>query len=214
MPGTAGFRDLHGDVTGDKTTLGSYGTNTTFIYYKDGTNVVMTDYPHGATTEDVYNKDGNIVRTIRTDENGETTITEYPSEPDHADVAPGSQDGDAAKHGETAGGESSGEGEAGQPGLNDSSTGNADPCGWTPWGCRSARDVRTSIKQMTSQPVQDESGSTGTGSGAPRLGLEAVTNSGDGSWSPQTAGRSGGGHPIDMRDPAPRGPDGTPVRQN
>jgi hypothetical protein len=188
-------------------------------HFEDGTEVSYHFDVDGTSSQTIVNPDGTLHSSYWFDENGEMSGMTL-DEPIDASTSGGATAGAGAgtQTGKPAdtdkGDDPEGDGEARQPGSNDSSTGNADPCGWTPWGCRNKRDVRTSIKQMTSQPVQGESGGTETGSGAPRLGLEAVTNSGDGSWSPQTAGRSGGGHPIDMRDPAPRGPDGTPVRQN
>ena len=73
-------------------------------------------------------------------------------------------------------------------------------CGWNFLPC--AKPV--SHKDMTRSPVRGDDGasSSGTGSRAagPRLGAEAVTNSGDSTFAITRGGRSGG-RPYDPRDP-------------
>jgi len=110
------------------------------------------------------------------------------------------RDGNVIKH--------VGSGAAGQPGVHDGSVSGNKNCNWNPvWG-RCMGEKGPSQKDMTAQPSSGDEDTASTGGSArPRLGAEAVTNPGDGSW---TAGRSGntGGGPIDMRDP-PKGIPGT-----
>jgi hypothetical protein len=93
-----------------------------------------------------------------------------------------------------------------QPDEHGSGTSN-DNCDWNPvWG--RCMKQRTSHKDMTAQPSSGDEGTVSTGGSArPRLGAEAVTNPGDGSWAAERSGYTGGG-PIDMRDP-PKGLPGT-----
>lgn len=86
-----------------------------------------------------------------------------------------------------------------QPAEGGNTTGGSDGCGWNPSaaGCTKSRVTEASILGKLAQPgPDDEVGNTSTGSGAPRIGPEAVTNP-DGEHQ---SGRSGGGRPYDPRD--------------
>jgi hypothetical protein len=100
------------------------------------------------------------------------------------------------------------DGPFGQPGENTPGAGN-DNCNWNPVLGRCTKP-QTSHQDMTGQPGpgQKDTASTGTESSAPQLGSEAVTNPGDSNYSSGRTGGSGGGRPIDMRDP-PKGVPGT-----
>jgi hypothetical protein len=101
------------------------------------------------------------------------------------------------------------DGPFGQPDENTPGAGN-DNCNWNPVLGRCTKR-QTSRQDMTGQPGPGQEGaaSTGTGSSAPRLGSEAVSNTGDSNYSSGRTGGSGGGKPIDMRDP----PKGVPVAE-
>jgi len=72
-------------------------------------------------------------------------------------------------------------------------------CGWNPlYGCTRGAVTQASILGKIAQPgPDDEVGNSSTGSGAPSIGPEAVTNPGEQNLS----GSGGGGRPRDMRDP-------------
>ena len=100
-----------------------------------------------------------------------------------------------------------------------------DGCNWAPiHGCLNPReDIRTTIRQQTTQPgINPDGQSTEGGTGSSRggsTGPEAVTNTGDGSFGVQRSGNSGTGTPIwqTLPDPARGGPGGpapgSPVRR-
>jgi hypothetical protein len=89
-----------------------------------------------------------------------------------------------------------------QPNEGGSTAGRNDNCDWNP-ALGKCTKRRASVKEMTSQPVRGDTGvASASGSARPRLGAEAVTNPGDGSYSPARGARTGGGKPYDPRDPA------------
>lgn len=84
----------------------------------------------------------------------------------------------------------------GQP-REDGYTNSNNDCNWVPGlGCT---NKRASKQDMTSQPGRTDSGSGQ--SATPRLGREAVTNSGDATYNSAVQRGVSGGKPIDMKDP-------------
>jgi hypothetical protein len=82
-----------------------------------------------------------------------------------------------------------GSGPAGQPGVHDAALSGNGNCNWNPvWG-RCMEQQKPSRKDMTAQPGRGENTSASTGSAArPRLGAEAVTNTGDAGYSANRPG--------------------------
>ncbi len=86
-----------------------------------------------------------------------------------------------------------------QPTEGGNTTGGSDPCGWNPLaGCTKGAVTEASIRGKVVQPgPEDEVGNSSTGSGAPSIGPEAVTNTDD----QHLSGYRRGGRPRDMGDP-------------
>lgn len=176
------------ETTTTKDTNGNSNTVTT-VHAADGSS---------NTTASIVRPDGssrNYETRTSTDGSSRTTMTER--------NADGKIVGKEATEHDSNGNEI----QRGQPNENAPSASN-DDCNWNPvWG-RCTKQQKPSQQDMTSQPGKNHDGSKPIGGGfAGRLGNEAVTNGGDGSWSANRPGGSKGVR-IDMRDPSIGSPDG------
>jgi len=94
-----------------------------------------------------------------------------------------------------------------QAAPDSASGGRPDDCNWSPT-YKKCMNKRSSGLGIVSQPGADgENPGAIPGSATPRLGSDAVTNSGDGAWG---VNRSGGGHgqPLDMKEGGTKVPGG------